>query len=122
MTGMFIMATVISSVLDHARTNFVNPWLWIPTFTGMFAVVVCIAMGAFTRLSKADLVTYLITMILLIVVGLTGAILHLERNLTEQGTLLGERFLRGAPMLAPLLFANMGLLGLLVLLDPKEQK
>ncbi len=122
MTGMFILATVISSVLDHAQTNFVNPWLWLPTFVGMFAVVVCCAMGVFTRFSKADLVTYLVTMLLLIAVGLVGAVLHLERNLTEGGILLGERFLRGAPMLAPLLFANMGLLGLLVLLDPKPAR
>ena len=122
MTGMFILATVISSVLDHARTNFVNPWLWLPTFTGMFAVVVCCAMGAFRRLTRADLITYLATMILLVLVGLIGAFLHLERNLTEEGTFLGERFLRGAPMLAPLLFANMGLLGVLVLLDPKPAR
>jgi hypothetical protein len=31
-----------------------------------------------------------------------------------------ERFMRGAPDLAPLLFANVGLLGLLVLLDPAD--
>jgi hypothetical protein len=122
MTGMFVLATVISSVLDHARTNFVNPWLWLPTFAGMFAVVVCCAMGAITRLTKGDLVTYMATMLLLVGVGLIGAILHLEQNITEGGALLGERFLRGAPMLAPLLFANMGLLGLLALLDPKAVK
>lgn len=122
MTGMFILATVISSVLDHARTNFANPWLWLPTFAGMFAAVVCVAMGIFPRLNKADLFTYLAAMLLLIVVGLVGSYFHLERNLTEEGVFLGERFLRGAPMLAPLLFANMGLLGLIVLLDPQPQK
>jgi hypothetical protein len=31
-----------------------------------------------------------------------------------------ERFLRGAPIMAPMLFANMGLIGLIVLLDPLE--
>jgi len=31
-----------------------------------------------------------------------------------------ERFLRGSPLLAPLLFANVGLMGLLALLDPNE--
>ena len=79
-------------------------------------------MGVFTRLTKGDLLTYVVSMGLLMVVGLVGAVLHLENNLISQGTLLGERFLRGAPMLAPLLFANMGLLGLIVLLDPTVKR
>jgi len=29
--------------------------------------------------------------------------------------------MRGAPFLAPMLFANMGALGLVILLDPKEE-
>jgi len=32
----------------------------------------------------------------------------------------GLRLLRGAPIMAPLLFSNVGLLGLIVLLDPAE--
>jgi hypothetical protein len=31
-----------------------------------------------------------------------------------------ERFLRGSPLLAPLLYANFALIGLVVLLDPRE--
>ena len=115
MTGLFILATVLSSVLDHARTNFANPWLWMPTIVGIFATAVTIAMGLFDRLDKTDLLTYLVTMGLLVVTGLTGAGLHIASNLTSQGAIVGERFLRGAPLLAPLLFANMGLLGLIVL-------
>jgi hypothetical protein len=122
MTGLFILATVVSSVLDHARTNFANPWLWLPTAVGLFATFVCVALGAFTKATRGDLITFFITMILMILVGLIGAYFHLERNLTEQGIFLDERFLRGAPMLAPLLFANMGLLGLIVLLDPQPAK
>jgi hypothetical protein len=32
-----------------------------------------------------------------------------------------ERFMRGAPLLALRLFANMGSLGLITLLDPEER-
>jgi hypothetical protein len=120
MTALFIMATVVSSVLDHARTNFENPWLWLPTLAGVFTMVVTAAMGAFNRLAYSDLVTYVATMGLLVLVGLVGAWLHVQYNLGGgQGTFLAERFLRGAPGLAPLLFANMGALGMIVLLDPK---
>jgi hypothetical protein len=61
-------------------------------------------------------------MILFIIVGMIGAWLHFGSNLIAGGTIVQERFLRGAPLLAPLLFANVGMLGLLVLLDPTEQR
>ena len=48
--------------------------------------------------------------------------LHIQTNLTSQGTIVGERFLRGAPFLAPMLFANMGMLGLIALMDPVEDQ
>jgi hypothetical protein len=35
-------------------------------------------------------------------------------------TIIGERFIRGAPILAPLLFADIASLGIVVLLDPDE--
>src|SRR5450759_3145931 len=79
MTGLFILATVLSSVLDHARTNFANPWLWMPTIVGIFATAVTIAMGLINRLDKNDLLTYLVTMGLGGVAGLTGAGRHSAR-------------------------------------------
>ena len=121
LTALFILATLLSSVLDHARTNFANPWLWAPTFIGVFAMVVTFAMGAISHVQRADLLTYVAAMCLMMGVGLLGAVLHTTHNLSDLGTFLDERFLRGAPMLAPLLFANMGLLGLIVLLDPQPK-
>ncbi len=121
MTALFILATLLSSVLDHARTGFANPWLWLPTFSGTFAVLVATAMGAYDHLSRGDLITYLVSLGLLVVVGLTGAVLHVLTNLTGQGAVINERFIHGAPLLAPLLFANMGLLGLIVLLNPEVE-
>jgi hypothetical protein len=59
-------------------------------------------------------------MILLILVGIIGFVLHTASSLTPSGAIIIERFLRGSPLLAPLIFANVGLMGLLVLLDPNE--
>jgi hypothetical protein len=120
LVGMGALATVISSVLDHARTNFENPWLWIPTAVGIFGTVVAVTLGAIDRPLRADLITYTVAMVLLIAVGVTGAVLHIDINLTAAGTVVGERFVRGAPFMAPLLFSNMGALGLIALLDPVE--
>lgn len=122
LVGLGTLATVISSVLDHARTNFENPWLWVPTAAGVFGTVVAVTLGAIDRPSRTDLVTYTVTMVLLIVVGVVGSVLHIRDNLTSQGVFVVERFIRGAPFLAPLLFSNMGTLGLIVLLDPVEKR
>jgi hypothetical protein len=118
--GLGALATVISSVLDHARTNFENPWLWVPTAAGVFGTVVAVTLGALDRPRPGDLFTYTGAMLLLMVVGVVGAVLHINQDLIAQGTVVTERFLRGAPVLAPLLFSNIGMLGLITLLNPAE--
>ncbi|MCJ7514189.1 MAG: hypothetical protein MUO23_14650 [Anaerolineales bacterium] len=118
--SMGSLATVISSVLDHARTGFANPWLWIPTAVGVFTTVVALALGFLEHPRASDLRIYFGSMLLMILVGLVGAGLHVSVDLTEMNVLVIERFLRGAPVLAPLLFCNMGALGLIVLLGPDQ--
>ncbi|HLF29059.1 MAG TPA: hypothetical protein VJG32_22250 [Anaerolineae bacterium] len=120
--GMAALATVISSVLDHARANFANPWLWAPTIAGIFGAVIAVVVGALDHPRRPDLILYTLAMLALIAVGVIGALLHVNSNLIAQGTIVGERFVRGAPFLAPLLFANVGTLGLIALLPPSEEK
>lgn len=116
-----ILATVISSVLDHARSQFENPWVWIPTIGGIFACVVTVVMGVLERPSREDIAVYVATMILMAVIGVVGFLLHINTNLVSQNNIVIERFIRGSPLLGPLVFANWGLLGLIVLLDPAEK-
>jgi len=120
--GMAGLATVISAVLDHARLHFENPWLWVPTLVGVFGTVVAVTLGAIEHPNKGDLITYIAAMLLFIAVGLIGAILHFNSNLVNTGVVVIERFIRGAPFLAPMLFANVGMIGLIVLLDPAEKR
>jgi hypothetical protein len=121
MVGLGILATVISSVLDHARTNFENPWLWLPTAIGVFGTFVTILLGILDSPRRGDLLTYLTAMLLLLAVGMIGVILHILRNLGLDHVIVVERFICGAPFLAPMLFSDMGALGLLILLDPREK-
>ncbi len=122
LAGMGSLATVISSVLDHARTDFSNPWLWVPTAVGVFATTVAIVLGALDRPVRGDVLTYFVAMVLMILVGVVGFILHIGEDLTVRGDIILERFLRGAPPLAPMLFADIGLLGLIAMLDPVERR
>ena len=117
---MGILVALISSVLDHARAGFTNPWLWLPTGVGVFALVVTALMGMEPRPMRGDALTYVLAMGLLIVVGLIGAVLHVLSDVGLNNALIVERFLRGAPFMAPLLFCNMGLLGWVAVLDPRE--
>ncbi|MCB9418319.1 MAG: hypothetical protein H6667_00825 [Ardenticatenaceae bacterium] len=121
MVSLGTLATLLSSVLDHARAEFKNPWVWIPLVAGILGTVITAGLGAIDHPTKADLSIYLGTMLLMIMVGLVGAVLHVQFDLTAQQTIVAERFLRGAPFLAPLLFANMGTLGLIALMDPVEK-
>jgi hypothetical protein len=121
MVGLGTLATVISSVLDHARTNFENPWLWLPIGIGIFGTVVALVIGTLTTPRRSDLVVYVGAMGLLVLVGMTGVALHILHNLSQENAIVVERFLRGAPFLAPMLFSDMGALGLVILLDPKEK-
>ena len=118
--GLGALSTVISSVLDHARTDFSNPWLWFATGIGLFGTVVAAYMGVIGKANRLDYLTYLVAMILMIITGVLGLMLHIATDLTTGGVFVLERFIRGAPPLAPLLFADIGLIGLVALLSPVE--
>ena len=115
------LATLLSSVLDHARTSFENPWLWVPVAAGILGVLSPLIMALINEPNRGDILIYFSIMLLLIVVGVLGTGLHIMDNLTSQGQFVLERFIRGAPFLAPLLFANMGALGIIALFEPGEK-
>lgn len=113
MVSLGTLATLISAVLDHARTSFENPWLWVPVAAGLLGVVTPFVLAVLPEPKRGDLLVYFLVMGLLVLVGVLGAGLHILDNLTSRGEIVVERFIRGAPFLAPLLFSNMGVLGLL---------
>lgn len=121
MVSLGVVIALVSSTLDHSRTGFTNPWLLIPLSAGVFTMTVALVVGFQDLPSRADLVTFTAAMGVLILTGLVGAYLHLQEDLVAQAVVLPERFLRGAPILAPMLFANFGLLGFIALLDPHEK-
>lgn len=116
-----ILIALVSSSFDHARQPWQNGVLWIPLATAVFAAVVALGMAAIDQPQRGDVWTYLGAMVLLIVVGMIGTYFHILTDLNQESVIIPERFLRGAPILGPLLFSNMGILGLLVLLSPEER-
>ncbi len=118
--GMGMVAALVSSVLDHARTGYDDWSVWFATTVGIFGMVTAIVMGAIDRPSRLDVYTYIVAMLLLIIAGPIGAWFHVQADLATGNVFVLERFLRGAPFLAPLLYSNMGMLGLIALLDSTE--
>jgi len=120
-TAIFILATLISSALDHARIRFDNAWVWLPVAAALFGLATCLFLGIVREPNAGDIMAHATAMLMLICVGFLGFVLHAESNLTASGQINVERFLRGSPFLAPLLFCNVGLMGLLVMMDPQER-
>lgn len=120
MTSMGILIALVSSSLDHAR-HWDHPWMWVPVVTGIFGTVIAAGVGALERPSRTDITIYLTAMVILILVGFAGAYFHIRADLTAESVIVPERFLRGAPFMSPLLYTNMGLLGIIALLNPSER-
>ena len=120
LVSLGILAAMLSSVLDHAR-HWETSVLWIPVVVGTMATIVSFVLAAQKRrLNRTDVVIYLTMMVLMIVAGLIGLFFHVRADLTSNLEIVPERFLRGAPFLAPLLYTNMGIIGICALLSPKE--
>ncbi len=112
-------AATLSATLDHARTGFEDIFVWIPTGLGLFGSVTSTLMALYHEQRKSDYFIYFITMLVMIAVGVLGFGLHINADLPEsaEGGLQVERFIRGAPPMAPMLFAIMGSFGLLTMID-----
>lgn len=120
-TAAGVLIALVSSVLDHVAIGFDDAWLWLPTAGGTFAAVVATVLGMVERPTLGDLWTYVGAMVLLIAIGVVGGLLHVLVDLGPSGNVLSERLLAGAPPMAPLLFSNMGLVGLVALLPERAE-
>lgn len=99
------------SLLDHAQNGFASRTEWIPVVAAAFASSFLLV----TLLRPNERPTARAAAIILaaqILVGGLGFILHLVGDARRPGDWI-DRALHGAPLFAPLLFANLALLGLI---------
>lgn len=114
----------ILSLADHAQNGFFNRMEWIPVASSAMAigfllvVVLQPANGGLRNIAWGLLA-------LQIAVGIAGFLLHLNANMKQGSSRLWDRFVYGAPIFAPLLFANLAILaaiGLWALQRAGDQK
>lgn len=104
------------SLADHAQNGFFNPLEWMPV------VVSAVGVGFFTVAmarprGRPFLVALIVVLALQATTGVLGFLLHSRHLFQGGGVPLRDRVLYGAPPFAPLLFADLALIGALGVWD-----
>lgn len=104
----------VFSLTDHAGNGFFNPLEWVPVVASSFAVGF-LAVPLIMRVSRQYINVCGIILIFEAGIGLWGFMLHAEANLRGPSVHPFDNFVYGAPAMAPLLFPNLVVLGILAL-------
>ncbi|HWQ42606.1 MAG TPA: hypothetical protein VN456_11305 [Desulfosporosinus sp.] len=115
LVGLGFLGAVIAAFLDHARLGFIPSYTLIPIVTGTLAAVTCFYM-AYSQPNRRETYICLSVLTLNLLVGLLGFGFHLLGDLAGTQTIVWARILYRNPLLGPLLFCNLALLGGLSLL------
>ncbi len=118
LVGLGFGASAITSIIDHAQYGY-NFYKMIAIIFGLFATSVVTTLAVSKSWRRGDELVYFWTMIAAIAVGILGFGFHLSADLAGTGQISLERILAFAPIFAPLLFCDLGVLGLLVVAKKK---
>lgn len=113
LVGLGFAGSALTSIIDHAQYGY-TVYKLIPIVFGLFATSVVISLAVSKRWTAGDELVYFWTMITAILVGILGFGFHLSADLAGTGQISLERILVFAPIMAPMLFSDLGLLGLIV--------
>jgi hypothetical protein len=122
---LFTMAGFVGnfvfSLADHAENGFFFKVEWVPVVASAFAIgFLCVPL--LTRVSRAFIDMAAAVLILEACVGLWGFVLHTMGNLEGPSVHAFKNFIYGAPPMAPLLFPNLMVLGVIGLWQLRSQQ
>jgi hypothetical protein len=106
------LGNFVLSLADHAQNGFFYPSEWIGVIAAAVAFGFLIAQVVVPDNSSL-LTMNLVLMAIQIVVGVLGFALHAQGNFRHETGCLRDRFIYGAPIFAPFLFADLALLAVL---------
>lgn len=112
LAGAGFVGNFVLTLADHAQNGFFHPTEWVGVVASAWAVSVLLAVLVVPD-NRPLLGLALIIMAAQVVVGLLGAYLHLAAVMDSPAPTLWDRVLYGAPVFAPLLFADLALLAVL---------
>src|SRR5262245_21816339 len=102
----------VFSLTDHAQNGFFNPVEWVPVASSALAVGFLLV-PLLVRVNRAYIRLSALVLLVQAIVGVLGFGLHAAADLQRPGATLLDRVLSGAPPMAPLLFPNLVVLGLI---------
>lgn len=115
LVGLGFLGAVTAAFFDHARLSFVPSHTLIPLVAGSLATASCVYM-AYARPNRRETYVFLSVLALNVLVGILGFAFHLISDLAGTPTVVWARILYRAPLLGPLLFCNLAMLGGLAML------
>jgi hypothetical protein len=104
----------VFSVADHAQNGFYYPLEWVPVAASAIGIGF-LAVPLLMRVSRGFIELCAAVLLLEAAVGLWGFILHTDANLHGPSIHAFDNFVNGAPPMAPLLFPNLMVLGIIAL-------
>ncbi len=110
LVGLGFLGAVIAAFLDHARLGFIPSYTLIPIVTGTMAALTCFYM-AYSQPNRTETYICLSVLVLNLLVGILGFGFHLLGDLAGTQTIVWARLLYRNPLLGPLLFCNLAMLG-----------
>ncbi len=102
----------VFSLADHAGNGFFFPVEWVPVAASAIAVGF-LAVPLWMRVSRVFIDLCATVLVLEAGVGLWGFVLHAMENLQGPSVHAFDNFIYGAPPMAPLLFPNLMVLGII---------
>ena len=110
LVGLGFLASVLAAFLDHARLAFTPIYTIYPLVSGLMATFACFWL-AYSKRTKHEIIFFLGIMLLNLLVGLLGFVFHILGDLHGTQSIVGARFLYRNPLLGPLLFCDIAVLG-----------
>jgi hypothetical protein len=104
----------VFSLADHAENGFFNKVEWVPVVASAIAVGF-LTVPLLMRVSRAYIDLCATILLVEAGVGLWGFALHATANLRGPSVHAFDNFIYGAPPMAPLLFPNLMVLGIIAL-------
>jgi hypothetical protein len=111
--GLGLAAATLTAAVEHSQEGYLNWTMWLPAVAGGIATGAFLGHAAKRRPQSGELFAVLGASALSTAIGLLGFAFHASFDAGAAGTISIERMVHGAPLFAPLLFADLAFLALI---------